>query len=204
MHSKIIPNTRASVVKIGGSLLESATLDSLLQIAGSHGAVVAPGGGPFADAVRHEQSRLKFGDDAAHAMAILAMEQMAFLLAERAAGLTLCATPDEFAHAAAAARGAIWRAGTMGIAADLPRAWQVTSDSLALWLATTLRAPRLVLLKAAEVPAGGSPSDWSAAGLVDAAFPAGAERYDGEILCLGPADPVALDKALSASARIAA
>jgi aspartokinase-like uncharacterized kinase len=39
--------------------------------------VVVPGGGPFADAVRDMQAALRFPDDVAHDMALLAMHQMA-------------------------------------------------------------------------------------------------------------------------------
>src|SRR5256885_12429720 len=45
--------------------------------------VVLPGGGPFADAVRRMFKRVKIGEDAAHWMAVLGMDQYAHGLAAR-------------------------------------------------------------------------------------------------------------------------
>ena len=66
-----------TIVKLGGSHAFSPHLKNWLDaIAGCAGcAVVVPGGGPFADAVRMAQPRMGFDDRAAHEMAVLAMEQ---------------------------------------------------------------------------------------------------------------------------------
>ena len=66
-----------TIVKLGGSHAFSPHLKNWLDaIAGCTGcAVVVPGGGPFADAVRMTQPRMGFDDRAAHEMAVLAMEQ---------------------------------------------------------------------------------------------------------------------------------
>jgi hypothetical protein len=71
---------------------------------------------------------------------------------------------------------------------DIPESWAVTSDSLALWLATETGAPACRLVKSAPAPRGSGPQDWARLGLVDAAFPAFAARYPGEIRIEGPAD----------------
>src|SRR5260370_34880614 len=72
-----------TVVKLGGSHAFSEHLASwVAAIAGCAGdVVVVPGGGPFADAVREAQPKIGFDDDAAHHMALLAMEQYACALA---------------------------------------------------------------------------------------------------------------------------
>ena len=74
------------VVKVGGGLL--ATDGALDQVCATLGAaagpiVVVPGGGPFADAVRTFDRRVGLSADAAHWMALLAMDQYAHVLAER-------------------------------------------------------------------------------------------------------------------------
>ena len=74
--------------------------------------------------------------------------------------------------------------------------WEVTSDSLALILATRLGAARLVLVKAAAVPAGLDPAGLAALGLVDAAFPDLARAFAGRVEVVTAA---ALD--LTAAAR---
>ncbi len=73
------------VVKLGGSLAASAHLPRLLQeLARLPDLVIAPGGGPFADAVRRAQTERGFDDAAAHDMALLAMAQFGRMLAAQA------------------------------------------------------------------------------------------------------------------------
>src|SRR4029077_7491845 len=83
-----------TVVKFGGSYAFSTNLknwiDAVAACAGR--VVVAPGGGPFADAVRTAQARMGFDDRAAHQMALLAMEQYGCALANLGAGLRLAAS----------------------------------------------------------------------------------------------------------------
>src|SRR5260221_8111781 len=70
------------VVKLGGSLAEAGTLRRWLVALtrGMGRAIVVPGGGAFAEAVRGQQRHLQFSDRAAHRMAPLAMEQYAHVL----------------------------------------------------------------------------------------------------------------------------
>ena len=73
------------VLKLGGSLIDSAKyLVSRLDDLGSKGYsfLVVPGGGPMADQVRKLFSEYDLSDEAAHWMAILAMEQYAYFLAD--------------------------------------------------------------------------------------------------------------------------
>ena len=91
------------VIKIGGSVLEDPAafalvvhaLDALPERI-SRGSVplIVPGGGPFADAVRGVDGQLGAGDDAAHWMAVLGMEQTAHLLAARVQVADLVETPS--------------------------------------------------------------------------------------------------------------
>lgn len=193
----------ATVVKFGGSLLGSREREGLLAAAARAGAIVVAGGGPFADAVRDAQTRLGFSDRAAHEMAILAMEQTARALADLEPAFAPCSTAADFAAAESAGSGAIWLPAATALEAPLPASWDVTSDSLALWLAATLRAERLVLLKSAA-PTGGSPAEWAQAGLVDRAFAGLAATFSGEIALVGPARASALEAALASPAQAAA
>ena len=77
-----------AVVKVGGSLLSidgalARTLAALELIAATRSILIVPGGGPFADVVRTASTQHGLGADDAHWMAILGMEQFAFLLASR-------------------------------------------------------------------------------------------------------------------------
>lgn len=92
----------------------------------------------------------------------------------------------------------------MALGADIPASWDVTSDSLALWLAITLRAAQLLILKAAPAPADAQLEQLGASGIVDPYLPTLARRFPGEIAVIGPARPEALDAALAAPLRRAA
>jgi len=55
---------------------------------------------------------------------------------------------------------------------EIAESWDVTSDSLALWLARQLRARGLLLVKSARLPKGPqSAAELSRRGIIDAAFP---------------------------------
>lgn len=189
------------VVKLGGSLATAGTLDSWIEIVSRHGAgrcVVVPGGGLFADTVRAAQQRLAFSDCAAHAMALLAMEQYAELLVDKAPEWRRCASLDDLRAVVTVGGIGVWRPRVMVARdPDIAASWDVTSDSLAAWLARRLEARRLVLIKSAPPP----PPPFTAkrlaeAGLVDPAFPAYlAPRCD--LVYCGPGDEARLAAALA-------
>jgi len=80
---------RPVVVKLGGSVVRSGRLTPWLDAmtAAEQPIVVVPGGGALADEVRSCQRQLGFGDPAAHRMALLAMDQLAWAVAGMRPGL---------------------------------------------------------------------------------------------------------------------
>jgi len=174
------------IVKLGGSHAFSqhlaAWLDALARAAGR--AVVVPGGGPFADAVRAAQPTIGFDDRAAHRMALLAMEQFGCALVGLRPSLRLAETAAAIRAALRAGAVPVWAPTRMVLAAkDVPWSWDVTSDSLAAWLAGALGAKRLLLVKSiATPPAPVRAADLAARGIVDPCFPrflaaSGAQAY---------------------------
>jgi aspartokinase-like uncharacterized kinase len=159
-----------TVVKLGGGLLAhvehfDAVLAAISVAATSRHLLIVPGGGPFADAVRDADQRLGLSDAAAHWMAVLAMDQYAHLIAGKLAGGVIVAEAHEIADALSAQP-----VGQVPVLAPyrwlretdpLPHSWDVTSDSVAAWVAARVGARRLVLVK----PPGATGS-----GLVDAYF----------------------------------
>lgn len=147
--------SRLTVVKVGGGL--SATPGALDAVATAlaengrrHRLLVVPGGGPFADAVRAFEQRERLSADAAHWMAILAMDQYAHVLAERIAGAALVEEPGALGTALPGAGVAVLAPYRWLRAADvLPHSWGATSDSVAAFVAGALDAARLVLVKPA-------------------------------------------------------
>jgi len=163
-----------TIVKLGGSFAFSTHLrDWIAAIAGCAGSVVlVPGGGPFADAVRAAQMQMGFDACAAHRMGLLAMEQYGCAIKSLHDKLSLAETPDSIRCGLADNQVPVWLASRMVLdAADIPQSWDVTSDSLAVWLACKIGAERLLLVKHVE-PARGTlrAADLAARDIVDKAF----------------------------------
>jgi aspartokinase-like uncharacterized kinase len=175
----------ALVVKLGGSLAGDPRLDvwGRLFAAATRPLLIVPGGGSFADAVRHAQPETGFSDRAAHRMAILAMAQYGEALADRFR-LPVVATESDVA----ALRGAaVW--SPLATALDdprLPATWDLTSDSIAAWLAAAIRAPGLLLVKQTLPRVLGTAHDATQAGLTDPLFPAYAEQLSCPVWIAGP------------------
>jgi aspartokinase-like uncharacterized kinase len=155
------------VFKVGGGLLKQpGDLDRVLAFISDRArrqrVLIVPGGGPFADAVRAVDARVGLSDDAAHWMAIRAMEQYASVIADRMPGSVLVSDLPEIDAAIAASRVPVLTPYRWVRDADpLPHSWDVTSDSIAAWVAGAVGACRIVLVK---------PSGASGADLVDPYF----------------------------------
>lgn len=145
----ILGRGKVHIIKLGGSLLgDGKTLGKIiLQIAGSPQTVVVGGGGVFAEQVRHIQKHLHFDDQTASDMAILAMQQTALLLASFAPNLN---TSSNLAYLKQTTTPVIWSPSPAQLS-EIPANWRITSDSLAAWLATTLSADKLTLVKSAQI-----------------------------------------------------
>jgi len=142
-----------AVVKIGGALLSidgalPRTLAALERIAATHSILIVPGGGPFADAVRIASSQHHLSDDDAHWMAILGMEQFALLLASRLRDAELVSRRGEIARSLSRKKLPVLAPYRWLREVDpLPHSWDVTSDSIAAWVASQIGARRLILIK---------------------------------------------------------
>lgn len=141
------------VIKLGGGLLASPehfadALAAIAIVAGRRRLVLVPGGGPFAEAIREVDRHLGLGDDEAHWMAVLAMDQYAHLIAARLERGVLVRSKAE-AHAAldAGQIPVLAPYAWLREADPLPHSWDVTSDSLAAWITGEVGARELVLIK---------------------------------------------------------
>jgi aspartokinase-like uncharacterized kinase len=180
-----------TVIKLGGSHAFAAHLadwiEAIAELAGR--IVVVPGGGPFADAVRDAQAKMGFDDGAAHHMALLAMEQYGCALASGRKQLSLADSRAAIDRALASRQAPVWLPTRMVLASDIPASWDVTSDSLAAWLAREIGARRLLLVKHGEL--GGATArtrELAARGIVDAAFPRFLQAGRVPAFILGPSD----------------
>ena len=139
------------VVKIGGSLLGSPELERWLELFVKYSdgnIVIVPGGGIFANAVREAQKLTKISDACTHKLAVLAMDQFGLLLVSLNPLLATAKTECEIDERTWQHRAIVWLPSHMVLADDsIAQSWDVTSDSLAAWLAKKLDAKQLVLVK---------------------------------------------------------
>lgn len=174
-----------SIVKVGGSLLDwpelpgrlAAFLDERRQANPAVLDVLICGGGPFAETVRRLDDIHGLGNFAAHRLAIQAMDLASTVL--------LCLLPGTAGVDRLRAIGPAWPPEDIpllvpSIAVEeleeshpnpLPASWDVTSDSIAAWIAGTVRARSLVLLKSADLPPRSTRETAAQLGRVDPFFP---------------------------------
>jgi aspartokinase-like uncharacterized kinase len=131
--------TTPLIVKVGGSLYNR--IPDLIPVlnASKRPLLLIPGGGPFANLVRHVQA----DNDTAHWMAIAAMEQYGWFIASFGIATTDVITiPPKTTTVFLPYR-------YLRSTDVLPHTWDVTSDTIAAWLADTLRLD-LLLLKSVD------------------------------------------------------
>ena len=162
-----------TVVKVGGGLDRIGALTrvcaTLAELAERHRLRIVPGGAWFADAVREADRRFALADATAHRMAILGMEQFGLLLRDLLPDGPPVVMPASLALDA------------------LPESWQVTSDSIAAWVAAESGADRLVLVKEvdglfAQWPARGAPLAELTVPALAALRPRGVDDYLATLL----------------------
>jgi aspartokinase-like uncharacterized kinase len=174
-----------SVVKVGGSLLDWPELpERLADFLKTHRAAepcarfaFIAGGGKAVALVRELDRIHRLGDQAAHLLALRAMDMTAALLSKL--------IPRSMLVDRMADLGAAWNADLVPILVarpilgeidrseigPLPESWDATSDSIAARIAACLGAERLILLKSAALPRGATRRDASRLGLVDPLLP---------------------------------
>jgi 5-(aminomethyl)-3-furanmethanol phosphate kinase len=206
-----------TVVKVGGGVGADALpalCSSLGELGERHPLLVVPGGADFADAVREADRRFGLPAATSHRMAILGMEQFGWLLSELIPGAQRSADAR-----ATAGRTTVLLPAGMSLE-GLPASWEVTSDSIAAWVAVQAGAERLVLIKEvdglfAHWPACGAPlarltvAELAALrpGGVDAYLPTALERASFETWVITGRDPrrliELLDRGTTVGTRIA-
>ncbi|NQY27398.1 MAG: delta 1-pyrroline-5-carboxylate synthetase [Piscirickettsiaceae bacterium] len=138
------------VVKLGGSLYGtdelSQWLDELSEHAKHQAIIIVPGGGPFAEQVRQAQQVHTIDDSHAHHMAILAMAQFGLIISALCTNCQKTSSPTRHQEGLT-----VWLPDSLLLSeSELSHSWDITSDSLALWLADKLNAAQLVLVKQSD------------------------------------------------------
>jgi len=176
------------VLKLGGSLLSSPILVQWLNLSlkeGKGSVVIVPGGGVFADQVRSTQKIWQYDDQTAHYMAILAMQQMALLFKGLCSDLRLVNEVEAISHALYQKKVVVWSPLATELDAGKIKAnWDITSDTLAAWLAVQLSAERLILVKSAQLPENATLEQLSEQTIVDKAFADFAQHHALAVNCV--------------------
>jgi 5-(aminomethyl)-3-furanmethanol phosphate kinase len=214
-----------TVVKVGGGLAREAGDEALRALcehigaAGTrHPLLVVPGGGTFADAVRDHDRRFALRPQSAHWMAVLAMDQLGWALADLIPGAVRV---ERLEPPRDGVVQVLLPATLLRERDPLPESWAVTSDSIAAWVAGAAGAGRLVLVKPvaglyATWPADGEPIAQLTVDELEARGPAGVDAHLPEALrmacvetwIIGGREPEALtellDRGVTAGTRVTA
>lgn len=164
---------RRTIVKIGGSCFQqpqllrriTATLD---EQSTRQSRIFICGGGHFAEAVRRQYAVHSLPDDVCHHLAIEAMTMQSKVFAHLS-GMPLIAEPPSSGDAILDV--VEWLNSHTNIEGLIPQTWEVTSDSLAAYVARYYESP-LMLIKSCDLPEGGlNVTRLAQLGIVDAHFP---------------------------------
>lgn len=181
------------VIKLGGSLLGSPELKQWLSLVHQHAdgnIIVVPGGGVFANAVREADQLANLSAHCSHVLAVKAMDQFAEYLLDVEPRLASARNELEIAERSWQHRGMVWSPSEMVLSASyaVEESWDVTSDSLAAWLATKLGATRLVIVKTADIDQKTSIKTLCHDGVLDQAFMQYQTKAEYETLVLNKSD----------------
>lgn len=141
-----------AVVKVGGSLSEEPEVliglcAKLSLLAKNYGLVVVPGGGRFADVVRDSDERFNLSSSVSHRMAILGMDQFGMLLAQITPNSCATYLLGDARQLSETEAVPIFLPSRLLFKEDpLKNSWDVTSDSIAAYVAGRLQAAKLVLV----------------------------------------------------------
>lgn len=173
-----------TVIKVGGSLFDlpdlSQRLKTLLNDVVSEPCVLIAGGGSVADTIRAWDKCHRLGAERAHRLAVQSMSLTASFLGTLLPGVPFVRDREALRSANHSEQAILFDLATLVLATGccpLPAAWDVTSDSLAAWLALETGAAKLILLKSLDLPEPQMPlTAASSSGLVDRYFPEVATR----------------------------
>ncbi len=141
-----------AVIKVGGSLTEQpgafrALCLYLQEVATKFSIVVVPGGGKFADVVREIDEKFHLSSAVSHRLAILAMDLYGLVLTQIVPNAMAFDVLEDAWRILEAKKVPVFLPSKLMLADDpFEASWDVTSDSIAAYIAFKLRAGKLVLV----------------------------------------------------------
>lgn len=132
------------VVKIGGSLFPEYAVKICQKLVGEDVMVIC-GGGKLANLIRDYDSDIKFSDTAAHKSAILCMDILGMLLADKISGADAINSTEHIQRTLDENKLPIFMPSKfLELQDPLEHSWNVTSDSLSLYISHLLKAKLLI------------------------------------------------------------
>jgi aspartokinase-like uncharacterized kinase len=140
------------LIKIGGSLFPEQAIKLCEAIIDSNDSLKSPkkimficGGGTFANKIRDYHDDLHFSDTANHNSAIMCMDILGTLLADKVKGLESIKSIDMVVSILEQGKLPLLNPSSLIESHDtLEHSWRVTSDSIAVYIADLLKAKLLI------------------------------------------------------------
>ena len=141
-----------AIIKIGGSLASHpeklrTLCRKISEVSKKHKILVVPGGGEFADVVRNLDKRFNLSCAVSHRMAILGMDQYGFLLSDLLSYSCVTNQLEKAQSILDLGKLPVFLPSNLLFSKDpLENSWEVTSDSIAVYIAGQLHVTRVVLV----------------------------------------------------------
>jgi 5-(aminomethyl)-3-furanmethanol phosphate kinase len=142
----------ATVLKVGGSLALypeklKALCTELSLSSKKHRLIIVPGGGEFADVVRSLDKRFSLPCSTSNKMAILGMDQYGLLLADLTPNSVVISKLEEMEYFLGMGKLIVLLPSNLMLREDpLENSWDVTSDSIAMFIASRLNVSRVLFV----------------------------------------------------------
>ena len=160
------------VIKVGGSLaVHPEKLRSLCvklsEISKKQKLLIVPGGGEFADIVRKHDKKFTLSRVASHRMAILGMDQYGLLLSDLTPNSCAVSSLEEAKKASDSGKLPVFLPSQFMLKEDpVENSWDVTSDSIAVYIAEKAGIGKVVLITDVNGIFTDDPKSDSAASLI--------------------------------------
>jgi aspartokinase-like uncharacterized kinase len=142
----------ATVIKVGGSIaLHPEKLRALCtkisEESKKHRLIVVPGGGEFADTVRTLDKQFSLSCIVSHKMAVLGMDQYGLMLSDLIPNSVTVSKLEEVKYFLDKSKLPIFLPSNLVLSEDpLENSWEVTSDSIAVYLAHRMQVHKVLLV----------------------------------------------------------
>ncbi|MAS84079.1 MAG: hypothetical protein CMF44_05470 [Legionellales bacterium] len=192
-----------TVIKLGGSLMRSSELqywlNSIFQVKRNSILILVPGGGEFADSIRKIQNNSNFNDEIAHKLALLAMAQYGYFLTSINSNIKIIRNINNLSVKKDSYNSYLWLPDSLlDDSLEIPKTWDITSDSISLWLATKLFAKKLIIIKSKKITLNKSKiTEHGQSNDLDKGFASMHEKYQGDLFCLHKSEYNKLESILS-------